>query len=194
MPPQLAAAQGRVRKPKINKTTGLPETKKDKEERLHALAVKRNAFLTAHSENVKAQRVDRVKYFQERLPEQPMNADSMVLLIHEYLARHEDEMEDLEAARKPGRQMSKKQRELEKLVCKENDQFDDLGRNGGLWIPDLRDEDTLAKLKLWQGHHAGLDIIKGIKVNMFGQVRELSQPGDTSEGSVSTVDPAKLSL
>jgi translation machinery-associated protein 16 len=48
--------------------------------------------------------------------------------------------------------------------------------DSGLWIPDLRDEETLFTLRNWEGDWSGLNNMKFVRVMRDGEVRASSFP------------------
>jgi translation machinery-associated protein 16 len=48
--------------------------------------------------------------------------------------------------------------------------------DAGLWIPDMRDEETLFSLRNWGGEWSGLNIMGFVRVSREGEIRASSFP------------------
>lgn len=55
-------------------------------------------------------------------------------------------------------------------------ELDNREYDSGLWIPDLRDEETLFSLRNWQGEWSGLNTMGFVRVTRKGEVKESSFP------------------
>lgn len=76
-----------------------------------------------------------------------------------YISRENDALAEHKAQQRPGRPKSKGQEQIEARISSEQKEF-----QSGIWIPDLRDEESLDKLQRWGGQWAGLNTLKFVRV------------------------------
>lgn len=174
MPSRLAKVQKHVKKKKGEKINALHENSRDAQ-RLRGARARddRVARLSAVRDKANKQWIDRVVFFQERLPEtlHPLDVEKIQLLIEEYLRRNDDELEDLKLERRPGRPPSSRQNLLEQQVKAEEQEYE-----SGFWIPNLQDEETLVKLDRWKGDWVGLGIMRFVRVSKNGVPKDSQFP------------------
>lgn len=117
--------------------------------------------------------LDRVAFFQERLPEtlHPFELEKIRELIQEFLDRHNEELETLKVERRSGRPPSTRQTLLEQAIKAEAGEFE-----SGFWLPDLQDVTTLEKLDQWKGNWQSLGTMKFVRVPKEGSVKESQFP------------------
>jgi len=174
MPSKLAKVQKHVVKKKGSRINSLHENSRDAL-RLRKASVRddRVARVTAVREKANRQWLDRVAFSQERLPEtlHPLQVEDMQAIIRDYINRHDEEIEQLKAERRPGRPPSIRQTALEGQKDMERKEYE-----SGLWFPNLRDEETLVKLDGWQGDWASLGSMRFLRVNIQGGILESQFP------------------
>lgn len=174
MPSKLAKVQKRVTKKKGNKITSLHENSRDAK-RLRRAGARddRVARLSATKERNNKQWIDRIAFFQERLPEtlHPMDMKSIQALISDYLARNDEELDQLKAERRPGRPASNRQTLLEEQKKVEEREY-----KSGFWLPNLQDEESLVKLDQSKGDWAGLGVLRYVRVDTNGVARDSQFP------------------
>jgi translation machinery-associated protein 16 len=117
--------------------------------------------------------LDRIAFFQDRLPDtlHPLDLDVIKSLVAEYLSRHDAELEELKNERRPGRPPSNRQLLLQQAMDAERKEYE-----AGLWLPDLRDEQTLMKLDGWTGEWSALSPFRFVRLNKEGVVKESQFP------------------
>lgn len=174
MPSKLAKVQKHVAKKKGSKINALHQNSRDAQ-RLRKADVRddRVARLTAVREKANKQWIDRVGFFKERLPEvlHPLELVEVQALISDYLNRNEEELDHLKAERRAGRPPNTRQTLLEQLR-----QTEEKEHESGLWLPDLQDERTLMRLDEWSGEWAGLGVMRFVRVDKSGRVKESQFP------------------
>jgi translation machinery-associated protein 16 len=118
--------------------------------------------------------VNRVKFIQENLPEElsPLPIETVLAFVTEYVARNNDELEEMQVARKPyGKPPSAREVNMRQQMENELREFE-----CGYWIPDLGDQQTLNFLRDWNGSWVGLNVLKYVRVTKTGEVRPSSFP------------------
>jgi translation machinery-associated protein 16 len=174
MPSKLSKVHKQIAKKKGDKIKSLHENSRDARRLRNAGARDdRVARLSAVREKANRQFLDRIAFFQDRLPEtlHPMQTKEIQALIEDYLSRHKEEIEELKAERRPGRPASTRQTLLEQKV-----KLEDLEYDSGLWLPNLQDEETLVKLDKWTGEWVGLGVMRFLRVDRAGAVKESQFP------------------
>ncbi|KAK3698302.1 translation machinery-associated protein 16 [Vermiconidia calcicola] len=174
MPSSLAKVQKHVHKKKGNKINSLHENSRDAQ-RLRKAGARDDRVARLHAVQKKANRlwIERVAYFQERLPDtlHPMQVDVIQQLISDYIARNVEELEVLKAERRSGRPASTRQTLLEQQRTLEEREYE-----SGFWLPDLQDEQTLQRLDSWKGDWVGLGVMKFVRVEKGGLVKDSQFP------------------
>lgn len=174
MPSKLNKVQKHVNKKKGNKVNTLHENSRDAKRLRNAGARdERVARTTATREKVNRQWLDRVAFFQDKLPEtlHPLDVVAIQELVGQFLNRHEDELVALKQERRPGRPPSNRQALLEQQLKIEAQEYE-----SGFWMPDLRDVETLEKLDAWKGEWLGLGNLRFVRVEQNGHVKESQFP------------------
>jgi translation machinery-associated protein 16 len=174
MPSRLSKVQKHVSKKKGSKINSLHENSRDAQ-RLRKAGVRddRVARLSAVREKANRQWLERIAFFQDNLPEtlHPMDMEAIQSLISTYLARNNEEIEQLKAERRPGRPPSTRLTLLEQLRDGEGKEYD-----SGFWMPNLQDEETLVKLDGWKGEWIGLANLRFVRVMAGGTTKESQFP------------------
>lgn len=117
--------------------------------------------------------VGRIDWFRSALEgsEGSLSEDELVVLTQSFVAREDEELEEVKAERRPGRPPSKIEERINGRKDAEEREF-----NSGFWIPDLRDQDGRDKLDKWSGDWAGLNTLKFIRITKEGVVKASSFP------------------
>ena len=174
MPSKLKKVQKQISKKKGSNLNSLHENSRDALRLRRAEARDdRVSRVTAVRQKVNQHWLDRVAFFQARLPDtlHPMELDRIKDLVNEHLSRHDEELEKLQSERRPGRPASNRQRLLEQQL-----KMDGLEYESGFWLPDLQDAQTLIKLDAWRGDYTGLALLRFVRVEKFGEVKESQFP------------------
>lgn len=174
MPSSLHKVQKRVNKKKGPKANALHENSRDAQRIRRAGARDdRVARVTSTRQKANLPWLERVAFFQDRLPEtlHPMDLEPIKELIHEFLSRHDEELAQLKAERRPGRPPSNRQSLLEQQIKQEAMEYE-----GGFWMPNLQDEETLMKIEGWGGEWMALAPLRFVRVVKDGEVKESQFP------------------
>jgi translation machinery-associated protein 16 len=83
----------------------------------------------------------------------------MQVLVEDYLGRHDEELAQIEAERRPGRPPSGRETGLKQRQANEQGEY-----VSGFWIPDLEDMENLQKLKDWDGKWSSLATLIFVRV------------------------------
>ena len=174
MPSALAKVQKHVKKKKGDKIKSLHENSRDAQ-RLRRASSRDDRInrLTSIREKVNKQWIDRIVFFQERLPAtlHPLEMENIQTLIQKYVARNDEELEQLKSERRAGRPPSTRQTLLE-----QQRKADEKEHESGIWLPNLRDEETLVKLDGWTGDWVSLGNMRFVRVNIDGRLSESQFP------------------
>jgi translation machinery-associated protein 16 len=76
-----------------------------------------------------------------------------------FISRDQEEVDNLQKERRPGRPASSRQDQLTIKIEKEQKEF-----KTGFLVPDLSDLKTVERLKLWNGDQGGLNVLKFVRV------------------------------
>ena len=174
MPSKLAKVQKHVTKKKGANAASLHENSRDAR-RLRKAGARDDSVAKkgAVREKANKQWTDRVAFFQQNIPEtlHPLERGEIQALIQEYLERSTAELEQLVSERRPGRPPSTRQTLLEQARQMEAKEYE-----GGFWLPNLQDEETLTKLDGWKGEWIALATMRFIRVQSDGKVKESAFP------------------
>lgn len=174
MPSKLSKVQKHVRKKKGDKINSLHENSRDAR-RLRRAGTRddRVARGSAVREKLNRRWIDRIFFCQDRLPAtlHPLELEEVQEIVEEYLARHDEELEQLKAERRAGRPPSTRQTLLEQQKTVDAQEYE-----SGLWLPNLQDEETLVKLDNWQGDWTGLANMRFVRLEKRGVAKESQFP------------------
>ncbi len=174
MPSKLSKVHKQVAKKKGDKIKSLHEDSRDAKRLRNAGARDdRVARLSAVREKINRQWLDRVVFFQDRLPEtlHPMQTDEILALVKQFIERNDTELSELKADRRPGRPASTRQTLLEQQKKQEQGEFE-----SGFWLPNLQDEETLVKLDKWTGDWVGLGVMRFVRAGRQGLLKDSQFP------------------
>jgi translation machinery-associated protein 16 len=117
--------------------------------------------------------VNRVKFIQDNLPDEltPLPTETVLQFVTEYVARNEDELEEMQGARRHGKAPSAREVNMRQQSKNELREFE-----SGYWIPDLSSKENMERLKNWNGEWVGLNPIKFVRMSKNGEMRPSSFP------------------
>ena len=163
-----------MKKKKGDKITSLHENSRDAQ-RLRRAGARddRVARLSSIRDKMNKPWIDRVEFFQQRLPDtlHPLDIEYIQSLIKKYIERNDTEIDQLKAERRQGRPPSSRQTLFEQQRKTDEKEFE-----SGFWLPNLQDEQTLVKLDEWQGDWVSLATFKFARVDSKGVLRESQFP------------------
>lgn len=174
MPSSLNKVQKHVNKKKGHKSNALHENSRDAQRLRRAGARdERVAKVTATREKANRPWLERVEFFQSKLPEtlHPLELEKIKELVEEFLSRHNEELAQLKAERRPGRPPSNRQTLLEQQIKQEALEYE-----GGFWMPNMQDEETLMNIEKWAGEWMALAPLRFVRVVKDGEVKESQFP------------------
>lgn len=98
-------------------------------------------------------KVDKINYFKYAMdPERRnLNAEEVHAIIHDFLARHDDEIKAEQDRRRPGRPASAR---LDSLIDDKRIEMEEY--KSGFEVPDLMDEENVQVLRKWEGDATSL--------------------------------------
>ncbi|KAL1620419.1 translation machinery-associated protein 16 [Diplodia seriata] len=162
MPKSLSKVTKQISKKRGSKSSALHEFSRDSR-RLQAAGLRDEKILRAASERNKQ---------NQPTPPETFDASSLQSAILAYLARTDDELAALKAARRPGRPPTAREQLLDQRVAVERKEFE----NSGFYCPDVRDAATVEKLRAWDGEWVGCNALKFVRVTKAGEVRDSVWP------------------
>ena len=77
-----------------------------------------------------------------------------------FLTRHDDELQELKAERRPGRPPHKRELELKETIAKELQEY-----NAGFELPDLTSTTNVKLLRDWQGDPQALPLFRMVRIS-----------------------------
>ncbi|AOA60511.1 Ribosome associating protein [Komagataella phaffii CBS 7435] len=111
-----------------------------------------------------------VAFFQDsiletsRLDTKIFTIDDMKAFIETFIARDDQELQDLKDSRRPGRPASNKQMLLEARREQECGFY-----SAGWSVPDLTNEENVQRLRAWEGSFGGVTSLKFVSVSEKSQ-------------------------
>jgi translation machinery-associated protein 16 len=133
--------------------------------------------------------VDRVAFFQAAVEQSatPLSEEELYVLTARlagivintqqwinfcrYIARDEEEVATLRAQRRPGRPSSNLEDHLKNRIEAEGKEF-----KSGFWIPDIRDDEGVMKLRAWNRDWSSLNTLKFARIGREGGMRTSTFP------------------
>jgi len=175
MPSQLHKVTKKLKRKKRD-VTSLHENSRDAKRLRNA--VNRDAKIIKFGETrgkMNETFLDRVRYFQNAAvastEAQRLDAQGLHALAEEYIRSYEPELNDLQAARRPGRPASTREDLLKGKIESEKKEF-----GVGYWVPDMRDLENVERLREWDGDWASLGVFKFVRVDSKGEIRQSRWP------------------
>lgn len=174
MPRALNKVQKHISKKKGGKPTALHENSRDAR-RLRTAGAREDKIARIATAAARSNRiyVNRVAWMKDHLGElnTPLTDEEVIQVVKDYIAREDDELNELKAAQRPGRPKSKAEERIQVRIDAEEHEF-----ASGFWAPDFRDEEALQKLQRWTEDWAGLGYLKVVRVYKNGEIKASSFP------------------
>ena len=98
-------------------------------------------------------------------------AKDMRVEVEQFIARGEAKLVVLEGERRQGRPMGKEEERVRRRREEEEREFET-----GFWVPDLRDEENLRRLREWNGDWVGLNVVRFVRVRKDSEIVVASWP------------------
>ena len=170
----LQKVQKAIAKKRGGKTTALHENSRNAQ-RLRQAGAREDKLARILSAAAKSNRiyVDRAAWFQEQVKdtEEPLSEAELQQLVADFIRREDEELAQLKSAQRPGRPRSKAEENIQTRIDIEMGQF-----KAGFWAPDLRDTESLEKLKRWGGQWGGMNTLNFVRVMKDGEVKPSTFP------------------
>lgn len=170
----LHKVQKQISKKRGGKPTALHENSRDAR-RLRQAGAREDklARIMTLAQKSNQHYVNRVAWFQEATSGQgsPLDETGVQQLVEQFIARDDEELAELKAAQRPGRSRSKAEDLILNRIEAEQKEH-----KSGFWVPELRDTDSLDKLKRWGGHWAGLNTLNFVRVHNGADIKASSFP------------------
>ncbi|KAJ5711724.1 hypothetical protein N7488_005880 [Penicillium malachiteum] len=117
--------------------------------------------------------MERLHYFFDAIQttEQPLTDAELGELVKKCIYRDAEEIAELEKERRKGRPPTRREEALKQRTQTEEKEF-----KTGFWMPDLGDEETLLKLKHWNGEWTALSSAKFARLLNTGGKQSSSFP------------------
>lgn len=170
----LHKVQKQISKKKGGKPTALHENSRDARRLRQAGAredkIARIMTVTAKSNQVY---VERVAWFQQAIMnhDKPLLATEIQEMVENFIARENDELDEVKAVHRPGRPKSKAEERIQDRIDAEEREF-----KAGFWVPDMRDEGCLERLRRWGGQWGSLSTLTYIRVVKESGIKPSSFP------------------
>ncbi|CAI6338492.1 unnamed protein product [Periconia digitata] len=171
---RLGKVQKHVAKKKGKNVASLHENSRDTK-RLQSAAQRDHKLnrITALREKQNKPYLLRIKSFQSYTAAHttPVPIVTTQAMIEDYLGRDDEVLSTLQSERRSGRPPSTRETLLKQNRVSEEGEY-----SSGFWVPDLENEDTLMKLKEWDGTWPGLATMKFVRVSRDGVKKESCFP------------------
>lgn len=88
-----------------------------------------------------------------------------------FIDREDEQLAEAKQQRRPGRPKLKAEEQITQRKDAEEREF-----KSGFWVPELRDDESRAKVERWAGEWGGLNTLKFIRIVKEGAVKPSSFP------------------
>ncbi|PVH92966.1 hypothetical protein DM02DRAFT_542511 [Periconia macrospinosa] len=171
---RLGKVQKHVAKKKGKNVASLHENSRDTK-RIQSAALRDQKLnrVTALREKQNKSYILRIKSFQSYTAEHTtaLPLATIQSMIEDYLGRDDDLLASLQSERRAGRPPSTRETQLQQQRATEQAEY-----ASGFWVPDLENEETLKKLKDWDGRWSGLATMGFVRISKEGVKRESCFP------------------
>ncbi|KAI9728391.1 MAG: hypothetical protein M1828_003791 [Chrysothrix sp. TS-e1954] len=118
--------------------------------------------------------VERIAFFQQEVSQrgkEPFTPEEIHKSIQNYIGRHDENLEQLQAERRPGRPPTKQQEVLQQRKQSEKGEY-----LSGLWMPLMTDTKNLEALEEWNQEWTALGTMKYCRVTEAGAITSSAFP------------------
>ncbi|CAK7230371.1 translation machinery-associated protein 16 [Sporothrix bragantina] len=118
--------------------------------------------------------VDRAAFFQESIREtgiEVFDTEQFLALVKSFVHQHDEEMDELKHARRPGRPASMREDTLKVKIAALEKEF-----QNGFLVPDLTCQDNVSALERWDGTWLHLNSLNWVRVTDAGASRPATFP------------------
>lgn len=96
---------------------------------------------------------------------------ALILTLASFIDREDEQLAEAQQRRRPGRPPSKLEEQIKQRKDSDEREF-----RGGLWIPELRTQESRFKLEKWTGEWDGLNTLEFVRVVKNGEIKPSSFP------------------
>ncbi|KAL1891173.1 translation machinery-associated protein 16 [Sporothrix stenoceras] len=118
--------------------------------------------------------VDRAGFFQDSAREtgiEVFDAEQFLAAVKSFVHQHDEEMDELKRARRPGRPASTREDALKVKIASLEKEF-----QNGFLVPDLTSKDNVSALERWEGSWSQLNSLSWVRITEAGAVRSATFP------------------
>ncbi|KAH7361863.1 translation machinery-associated protein 16 [Plectosphaerella cucumerina] len=118
--------------------------------------------------------LERATYFQDALREAgsvPLELSAVLELIEKYVHQYDEDLEEVQKARRPGRPASTRQDQLENRVKNLLEE-----QQKGFYVPDMTNETNVLALNRWEGAWSSLSSVPWMRLTPDCTARPASFP------------------
>ncbi|KAG7191722.1 uncharacterized protein KQ657_002858 [Scheffersomyces spartinae] len=151
----------------VSKATGSIHIKGRKFKQLNRATLRDKKITSKKAESLEKKQRDMLlfKFVQEVLntefkDKSQFTLDDMKLLIESFLARFDDELEEMKKDKRPGRPVSTKQKILQEKINHDKQLY-----QTGIRFPDISDPHTVERIRLWNGSSGGTTVMKFVFIS-----------------------------
>ncbi|OAL39680.1 hypothetical protein AYO20_01077 [Fonsecaea nubica] len=170
----LNKVQKQISKKRGGKPNALHENSRDAK-RLRRAGAREEKLARLMDAAVKANQiyVDRVAWFKSALQGSTgaLTDEEMQLLTQSFIDREDEELAEAKQQRRPGRPPTKLEEKITQRKETEEREF-----RAGLWVPELRNDESREKVERWAGEWGGLNTLDFVRVVKSGGIRPSSFP------------------
>ncbi|KAL2404938.1 hypothetical protein ABEF95_016990 [Exophiala dermatitidis] len=170
----LGKVQKQISKKRGGKPNSLHENSRDAR-RLRTAAAREEKLSRMMDAAVRANQVyvDRVAWFKSAIEGSvgSLSDEEMHVLTQSFIDREDEQLAEAKAQRRPGRPPTKLEDQITLRKDAEEREF-----RGGFWVPELRNEQSRAKLERWAGEWGGLNTLDFVRVVRSGTIKPSSFP------------------
>ncbi|KIW27838.1 uncharacterized protein PV07_07539 [Cladophialophora immunda] len=170
----LNKVQKQISKKRGGKPNALHENSRDAK-RLRRAGAREEKLARLMDAAVKANQVyvDRVAWFKSALEGSsgPLTDEEVHLLTQSFIDREDEELAEAKQQRRPGRPPTKQEEKISQRKEVEEREF-----RAGLWVPELRNEESRRKVERWAGEWGGLNTLDFVRVIKSGDIKPSSFP------------------
>ncbi|KAK4936537.1 translation machinery-associated protein 16 [Elasticomyces elasticus] len=170
----LSKVHKQISKKRNGKTNNLHENSRDAK-RLRAAGAREEKLNKMMDAAVKQNQVYviRVAWFKSALEGSvgAVSDEELHLLTQSFIDREDEQLAEAQQQRRPGRPPSKLEEQIKLRKDSEEREF-----RGGLWVPELRTQESRSKLERWNGEWDGLNTLEFVRVVRNGEIKPSSFP------------------
>ncbi|EXJ88828.1 hypothetical protein A1O3_01892 [Capronia epimyces CBS 606.96] len=170
----LSKVQKQISKKRGGRPNSLHENSRDAR-KLRTAAAREEKVSRLMDAAVRANQVyvDRVAWFKSALQGSAgsLSDEEMLVLTQSFIDREDEQLAEAKAERRPGRPPTKLEEQITLRKDAEDREF-----RAGFWIPELRNEESRAKVERWAGEWGGLNTLDFVRVVKSGSIKPSTFP------------------